>query len=177
MKKIISCDNLEEDKILRAKAKEVDFKKESTEYLSKTVKEMEESLGSQKDGIGLAAPQIGISLRIFIVSKKIKEVGVSSDFTYINPKIIKKSKKKESKEEGCLSARKYFGEVERHNNVTIEYFDINGKRKKRDSGGILAHIFQHEIDHLDGILFVDKASKCREYSEEEIKEIEKENLV
>jgi peptide deformylase len=161
MKDIVQQDN----KVLRQIAKEVPVKDIASPKIQKIISEMKESLLSQDDGVAIAAPQIGVSLRIFVVSHRIfapKEDGAQltpkDDLVFINPKIIKFSKKTEWKQgEGCLSVRWLYGEVKRHTNVTIEYFDEKGDEYSRGAGGLLAHIFQHEIDHLDGILFIDKA--------------------
>lgn len=161
MKEIVQ----QEHKVLRQVAKEVPIEDISSPKIKKIIKEMRESLFSQDDGVAIAAPQIGVSLRIFVVSHRIfapKEDGTEltqkDDLVFINPKIVKFSKKTEWKQgEGCLSVRWLYGEVKRHTNVTIEYFNENGEEYSRGAGGLLAHIFQHEIDHLDGILFIDKA--------------------
>lgn len=161
MKEIVQQDN----KVLRQTAKEVPAKDITSPKIRKIIAEMKESLLSQDDGVAIAAPQIGVSLRIFVVSHRIfapKEDGTKltskEDLVFINPKIVKFSKKTEWKKgEGCLSVRWLYGEVKRHTNVTIEYYNENGEHLSRGAGGLLAHIFQHEIDHLDGILFIDKA--------------------
>ena len=95
-------------------------------------------------------------MQIFIVSKKVVP-RASDDLVFINPKITKFSKKKKMMEEGCLSVRWIYGNVERSTNVTLEAYDENGEKVTRGAGGLLAHIFQHEVDHLNGILFIDKA--------------------
>ncbi len=137
--------------------------------IQKTLSDMVAALHSQVDGVAIAAPQIGVNLRIFIVNgallhdanpKKFKD---NTDQIYINPVIIKRSTKQEWKAgEGCLSCRWLYGTVKRHNNVTIEAYDEHGTKFTRGAGGLLAHIFQHEVDHLDGILFVDKAKNIEE---------------
>ncbi len=81
-----------------------------------------------------------------------------SDMVFINPKIIKISKETEEMEEGCLSVRYLYGKVKRSKKAMVEAYDENGKRFKKGGSGILAQIFQHETDHLDGILFIDKAT-------------------
>lgn len=129
--------------------------------IQKIIKDMNETLDSISDGVGLAAPQVNISLQIFIVSKKAlndKNTDNFNNLVCINPKIIKVSKTKKWLDgEGCLSVRWYYGRVLRHANVTLEYYDEFGQKKMRGAGGILSHIFQHECDHLKGELFIDKA--------------------
>ena len=108
-----------------------------------------------KDGVGLAAPQIGKSIRLIVVRYK------DNNLIIINPKIIKKSLLKDWDEEGCLSVPGVFGYVKRCKKITVKYLDESGKEKKLSAEGLLARIIQHEIDHLDGILFIDKAKNLK----------------
>ena len=135
--------------------------------IQKLIHDMHETLDAIDDGVGLAAPQVGVPARLFIVSKKVLNKNISNpkNLVCINPKIIKFSKTKKWLEgEGCLSVRWFYGKVLRSTNVTLEYFDENGTKQTRGAGGLLAHIFQHECDHLEGELFIDKA-KDIEYLE------------
>lgn len=138
--------------------------------VQKLITDMQETLAAIDDGVGLAAPQVNVALQIFIVSKKVLAKNIeksSSDLICINPKIIKFSKtKKWLAGEGCLSVRWFYGKVYRSTNVTLEYYDEKGQKQTRGAGGLLAHIFQHECDHLNGQLFIDKA-KDIEYIEPE----------
>lgn len=109
------------------------------------------------DGVGLAAPQIGQNIRLIIVRYK------DDNLVMINPKIIKKSLLKDWDEEGCLSVPNVFGDVKRCKRITVSYLDPNGKEQKISGEGFLARVIQHEIDHLDGILFIDKAKDLRQY--------------
>lgn len=114
------------------------------------------------NGVAIAAPQIGVSLRIFLVhntSTHKKERDLLPDLVAINPRIVKISKRKHVVGEGCLSVGEDYGAVERSTHATIRAFDENGVEYERGAGGLLAQIFQHEVDHLDGILFVDRAEK------------------
>ncbi|MEA3464165.1 MAG: peptide deformylase [Patescibacteria group bacterium] len=104
----------------------------------------------EKDGVGLAAPQIGKNIRLIVINTKDGHVCM------INPKITKKSWAKEWGEEGCLSIPNVFGQVKRHKKINCEYLDKNGKEIKIIAQGLMARVIQHEIDHLDGILFIDK---------------------
>lgn len=113
-----------------------------------------------KDGIGLAAPQVGKSIRMVVIHHKDK------DLVMINPKIIKKSLIKEWDEEGCLSVPGTFGDVKRHKKITVTYIDENGKDQKIFGEGLLARVVQHEIDHLNGVLFIDKAKNLRDIENE-----------
>lgn len=148
-----------ENKILREKAEELKIKDIKSLKIKKLIKEMQKTLASEKDGVALAAPQVGESIQLFIVSKKIfgEEENKKEIFIFINPKIIKASKKKEWLEEGCLSFKGIYGKVERYTNCTIEALNEKGEKVSRGAGGLLSQIFQHEIDHLNGILFIDKA--------------------
>ena len=116
----------------------------------------------ENDGIGIAAPQIGEPFRIFLVAKELlaEETRrlVPSD-VFINPKIVKKSFKRNVLEEGCLSVPGVFGNVPRSVRVTAEAYDLSGNKFRVAAEGLLAQIFQHEMDHLEGVLFVEKAKK------------------
>ena len=157
MSKIISAPS----PVLSQKAKDYTFKSKDN-FLPKLLKEMEEALLSAKDpkGVGLAAPQIGKSLSIFIT----KPTEKSKIQVFINPKIIefgdkkpatkgKKQIKKPLKLEGCLSLPSIWGEVKRSTEVKISYFDEKEEKKTEKFDGFMATIVQHEIDHLYGVLF------------------------
>ena len=151
-----------EDKVLRIKAKEVKIDEITSPATKKILDQMKKSLEQEYDGVAIAAPQIGVSLRIFVVSKRAFEIvtgkeGKFEDQVFINPVIKKFSKEKESMEEGCLSVRWKYGKVMRSEKVTLTAFDETGKKITRGATGLIAQIFQHETDHLDGILFIDKA--------------------
>jgi peptide deformylase len=113
----------------------------------------------KKDGVGLAAPQTGKNIRVFTVDTK------DGPIIFINPKILKKSWAKEWSEEGCLSVPQVFGKVKRSNKIVCEYIDRNGAKKKIMANGLLAFVMQHENDHLDGILFIDKAKEIEKMTE------------
>ncbi|KKR47290.1 MAG: Peptide deformylase [Parcubacteria group bacterium GW2011_GWA2_40_8] len=109
------------------------------------------------DGIGIAAPQIGESKRIFLIETSLfPDIAIPSDI-FINPKILKRSFKQTSGEEGCLSVKGMYGTVKRAKTVTLEAYDINGEKFKLKASDLLARVFQHETDHLEGILYIDKA--------------------
>lgn len=131
--------------------------------VTKLVKDMKSALKSYNvDGfaaIAIAAPQIGVSKRVFLIEDQNKERDDLPDMVAINPKIIKTSKRTALVGEGCLSIPDYYGLVRRHKNVTMRAQDENGKVFERGAGSLLAQIFQHETDHLDGILFTERAEK------------------
>lgn len=139
--------------------------------LSEIVARMKKALASQSDGVALAAPQIGVTLRIFVVAgfilKKKNDEKTPDDKVLINPEIVSLSKEKEWLEEGCLSVRYLYGEVSRAKKVKVRAYDERGKRFTIGASGLLAQIFQHEIDHLDGKLFTDRARNVRELTPEE----------
>jgi peptide deformylase len=110
--------------------------------------DMKETLHTE-DGVGLAAPQVGVLRRIAVVEYDEKS------YELINPRILSATGEL-IEEEGCLSVPGVRGPVKRPENITVVYLDRKGKRQKVEVSGIMARVFCHEIDHLDGILFVDK---------------------
>ena len=142
-----------------------------TPKLAKIISDMTKTLDKEPDGVALAAPQVDIPYRIFIVrydrlippdehlqDKPKADVGI-----YVNPKIIKTSRKRVDMEEGCLSVRGIYGYTLRHNRATVSAQREDGSHFTRGGGGILAQVFQHEIDHLDGTLFIDHAHNLYEF--------------
>jgi len=163
----------EGNKTLREIAKEVPVSQIKSVEIQKILQDMNEALDSQNDGVAIAAPQIDVSLRIFAVSGKVFDQGfinssidykgrIHSNLFFINPKITNISKDKKVMEEGCLSVRPLFGKVRRATRATVEAYNEKGEKFKMSGTGLLAHIFQHETDHLEGILFIDKAKDLRE---------------
>lgn len=167
--KIIQIDK-DKKNPLRQKARDVKKDEFSTPYLKDIIDTMQKSLAKENDGVALAAPQIALSLRIFVVSpNSYSEDAKSKPLVFINPKITKKSKKVAEMQEGCLSVRWIYGRTTRSTSTTVEAYDINGKKFTYGASGLLAHIFQHEIEHLDGILFIDHGFDFEEYTEAEVK--------
>lgn len=166
------------DNVLRKISKEVSISDITKPKIQKILNDMIDALNSQNDGVAIAAPQIGISFRIFVVSGRIFDEdfirGQGStcgnsykktrhpDLIFINPVLTKISKDKKLMSEGCLSVRPIYGKVRRATKATVEAYDKNGKKFTMNGSGLLAHIFQHETDHLDGILFIDKAKNLQE---------------
>lgn len=160
-------------KALRQIAKEVPIEDITKPEIQKVLSDMSDALDSQFDGVAIAAPQIGKSLRIFLVSHKVFDRQFmeadyqkmkknnfpkkSDNKVFINPVFLKISKDKKLMSEGCLSVRPLYGKVRRATRATIEAYDQTGKKFKMEGSGLLAHIFQHETDHLEGVLFIDKA--------------------
>lgn len=177
------------DPVLRAVAKPVEKEDFGTKKLHTILEEMTDALLREPDGVAIAAPQIGVSLRIFIVAKSAfaipdkpntkkestevqKKVTPKDHMVAINPEIIKLSKKKKKVPEGCLSVRWLYGNTERHEKALLRAYDENGKLFTYGGSGLIAQIFQHETDHLNGVLFIDHATEIEKLSPKEIAEIQ-----
>jgi len=158
MKKIVQREN----PILRKKAKEVSISAIKTSKIQNLIKDMFESLAGEDDGVAIAAPQIGESLKIFVITPKIFEYPSEEHLVYINPIITKKSKDNKKMEEGCLSCRWFYGTTKRSSRIEIEAYNENGEKFKMIGTKLLAQIFQHETDHFEGILFIDHAKHLKE---------------
>ena len=175
--------------VLREMAREVPIADITSHKIKKIIADMKEALYACDDGIAIAAPQIGAPLRIFVVSGKIfyikKETGDISkntpepiltkkeklelekkckkkDMVFINPEIIKLSKQKVWTPEGCLSVRWQYGDTHRSKQARVRAYNEHGVIFETGASGLLAQIFQHEIDHLNGILFIDHAKNIEE---------------
>lgn len=150
--------------ILRQKAAPVTPAEFSSPALLELIKGMRQALESCEDGIALAAPQVGVSQRLFIISEKINRDRRRrlAELTFINPVITRRSRETLTLEEGCLSLRHLYGETRRAAKVTVTAADEHGEKFTYHGSGLIAQIFQHEIDHLDGILFTDQASNLHE---------------
>lgn len=131
--------------------------------VAKLLKDMRTALKSYNvDGfvaVAIAAPQIGVAKRVFLIEDQSSDRDSLPSLVAINPKIVKVSKKTHIVGEGCLSVPDRYGEVKRHTNVVLRALDEHGVEFERGAGGLLAQIMQHETDHLDGILFVDRAEQ------------------
>ena len=112
------------------------------------------------NGIGLAAIQIGVPKRIIVMDLS-KEENKKLPMYFVNPVIKKKNNEKATYEEGCLSVPNQFAEIDRPSKCEIEYLDYNGNKQNLQAEGLLATCIQHEIDHLEGILFIDYLSKLK----------------
>ena len=112
------------------------------------------------NGIGLAAIQIGVPKRIIVIDLS-KEKNEKNPMYFVNPIITKKNDEKITYEEGCLSVKNFFAEIDRPSKCEVEYLDYNGDKQYLKAEGLLATCIQHEIDHLEGILFIDYLSKLK----------------
>ncbi|SDO40233.1 peptide deformylase [Phyllobacterium sp. OV277] len=111
-------------------------------------------------GIGLAAIQVAEPLRMLVIDLA-KEDEPKAPQVFINPEVVSSSTERNIYEEGCLSIPDYYAEVERPAKVRVAYFDIEGKKHEIDADGLLATCLQHEIDHLNGVLFIDYISRLK----------------
>ncbi|GEM_PF-15494 len=167
--------------ILREIAKPVPESMFGSTELSRLVRDMAKALDHYPEGVALAAPQVGVSYRLFIVRKDRTLPPPSNQGrtlepnskgptlvapppppeieVFINPEIVKTSRKKAKADEGCLSVHGVYGTTKRHERVTIKARKADGSHIMRGAGGLMAQIFEHEIDHLNGILFTDHAER------------------
>ena len=152
MRKIV----IEPDPILRKKSENLEKVDNDTRKL---LDEMLKTMYAAP-GIGLAAVQIGILKRLVVIDIS-KEDQKKNPLFLINPVITYKSKNTSIYEEGCLSLPGHFAEIERPSQCSVDYIDYNGKEKKLKADGLLATCIQHEVDHLNGILFIDYLSKLK----------------
>ncbi len=143
------------DPILRERSREVDVAEIQTQEFKELIADMKETMKAD-NGVGLAAPQIGISKRLITVDTP------QGSMAFINPVITKLSRRQINSEEGCLSVPGVFGIVKRSRQVIVQAIDEDGQEIEIKATGLTSTIFQHEIDHLDGILFIDKAKNIQD---------------
>ena len=159
----------EPNKVLRQVSKKVDKVGEEERAL------MDDMLDTMYDapGIGLAAIQIGVPKRIIVMDIS-RDLDKKEPRYFVNPVIKNRNKKKARYEEGCLSVPDQFAEIERPNTCEVEYLDYDGNKKLLKADGLLATCIQHEMDHLEGILFIDYLSKLKKSMI--IKKLSKKNI-
>lgn len=173
----------EENPVLRARAREIPISEITSERIQSLIADMKELLSHEEYGVALAAPQLGENVRLFIVSGRAlardkrnapdeqseEDAGPPptpmADQVYINPEMISMSRAKKNKHEGCLSIRGKWGVVPRAEKATVRAYDEHARAFTRGGSGFLAHVFQHEMDHLEGILYIDKAVEIRDDEE------------
>lgn len=171
--------------VLRQNATEVPVENIASPEIQKVIQDMKDSLAHEKFGVAIAAPQIAEPIRIFVVAGKVLAARANEDYdvtkhtdqVFINPEVLKVSKKMRSGDEGCLSVPGKYGiQVKRSEKITISHYDEHGQKHQRGAGGFLAQIFQHEIDHLNGVLYIDHASNVIEVDDDmnPVEEIEHE---
>ena len=147
---------VEPDPILRKKCNPIE---KVDDEIKKLMKDMLETM-YDAPGIGLAAIQIGVPKRIIVMDLS-KDEKIKEPRYFINPKIMNKDTLKSTYEEGCLSVPNQFAEIDRPKRCDVEYLDYNGEKKLLKAEGLLATCIQHEMDHLEGILFIDYLSKLK----------------
>lgn len=158
---------------LREIAREIPIADIKGARIQKLIADMKALLAKEEYGVALAASQVGEPIRLFIVSgkalardsrnspdepEKNEDLPAVPDQVYINPVVLKMSRTKKEKHEGCLSIRGKWGIVPRSEKTMLSAYDEKGEKSTRGASGFLAHVFQHEMDHLDGILYTDKAA-------------------
>jgi len=167
--------------VLREVARPVPEETFGSAELTTLIEDMSTALEGEPDGVALAAPQVGVSWRLFIVRRDRTEPPPDAPHSgapgkpstlprvldpqvgvYINPEITKTSRKRAKADEGCLSVRNIYGTTNRHERVTLTARLADGSRFTRGAGGLLAQIFEHEVDHLNGVLFIDGAENLVE---------------
>lgn len=148
------------DDILRKKSKVVE---KIDERIIELLDDMYETLKASDDGIGLAAPQIGVLKRLVVIDLTEEDGEI---YRLINPVIVK-SKGEQVCREGCLSVPTLLGDVARPKEVVVEALNENGEKIKIKAKDLLAVVLSHEIDHLDGVLFIDKATELFDNVDEE----------
>lgn len=165
--------------VLRGIAQAVPEAMFGTPELAQIITDMETALDPQPEGVALAAPQIAIPYRIFIVRMdrvippqpytegEEAPVRKAQNDVYINPQIIKTSRRRTRMDEGCLSVHNIYGTTERYERATVRAQHEDGSTFERGGGGLLAQIFQHETDHLIGVLFTDHADHLIEIHHEQ----------
>jgi peptide deformylase len=146
--------------VLRQKARELSVEEIKSPWFEQLIADMVETMHSE-DGVGIAAPQIGESVRVSVIefqgdSERYPDMGSQSLSVFINPIVKILESETEGFWEGCLSVPGLRGYVERPRKISIEYLDIRGIKKDLIADGFLAIVLQHEFDHLDGILYIDR---------------------
>lgn len=162
MSDIVTIHLKKDEKFLRQKTHPINLEELKELNLRSLIKDMKVTM-RRADGVGLSANQIGLTMKLFVAEvPPEKGEGRSKFYSIINPEIVKKGSETAEMEEGCLSVPGIFGPVARPDKIVITGFDINGKRLKIKAWGFLARVFQHEIDHLNGVLFIDKAKSLHQ---------------
>lgn len=140
------------DPVLKTRAREVT---EVTDEIRQLARDMLETLQNEH-GVGLAANQVGALWRVFVAEVQEEEKTLPRRYTILNPRITRTSQETESAEEGCLSFPGLYGPVERASEITIAGLDLKGRPLTLTATGLLARACQHELDHLDGVVFIER---------------------
>lgn len=146
----------EPNPILRKKAENLNAADFSDKKIQKLISDLAETMRA-KEGAGIAAPQVGESIQICLINKDFNALNPGHDLVLANPSWQKASLFKTLDEEGCLSVPEIFGQVKRCKKIKVQAFDESGRPLKFTASDFFARVIQHEVDHLNGILFIDKA--------------------
>jgi len=157
MEEIVTIVTKEQEAFLRTKTVNFDFALWEKKDIQALVKRMRAKM-KELNGVGLSANQIGHGFRMFVAQVPDSQ-GRQKFYAVFNPKLTVVGKEKETIEEGCLSVPGFWGPVSRDFKVVLDGYDMHGKKIKIKAWGLLARVFQHETDHLDGVLFIDRAKK------------------
>lgn len=156
--------------VLREAAKPLAKKDITSRTVHALIARMKKALTAEPHGVGLAACQVGEPLQLFIIAGRAftnesEEDKPQEDMVIINPRLLRTSKKKEEMSEGCLSVRGKYGSVKRFKQVTIRALDERGKPFTYNASGLIAHVIQHELDHLKGVLFTERATSLEDWDD------------
>ena len=157
MKTILTIKNKGDERFLRMRVATFNFSAYKRAGITELIRTMRAAM-TEARGVGLAANQIGLNISVFVARVDNKF------YSIFNPTIAEASKEAETMDEGCLSVPEMFGPTSRATKVTLAGFDRNGRSIKIKAWGLLARVFQHEVDHLNGVLFIDKATELRKIS-------------
>ncbi|MCS7282297.1 MAG: peptide deformylase [Anaerolineae bacterium] len=159
-----------ENPLLRRKSRKV---QRVTEEVEELIQDMFETMRAA-NGVGLAAVQIGVPLRVIVVGipEDVEDPAAGTTLSLINPEIVRASPEVEEGVEGCLSVPGWAGNVPRHVEITVRGLDRKGKPVRMKARGYLARVLQHEIDHTEGILFLDRATEVWPVEEGEEEKVE-----
>lgn len=159
---IVQYDNTDSS-VLRQVSQPIPLPEISSPTVQDFIRDLKAAMDSQDDGVGISAVQVGNPIRLFILSHKAYEAdkkAAPGDYkVFINPRITKVSKDTQTIKEGCLSVRGVYGKVVRPFSVTIQAYNENGEMFIEQASSFIAQVIQHEMDHLNGILFIDRAEK------------------
>jgi peptide deformylase len=149
--------------IIKLPDKQLRLKSEPVKRIDASIRKLADDMLEtmyKAPGIGLAAIQVGVAKRVVTMDLSKKE-GEQAPRVFINPELTWKSDEKTTREEGCLSIPEYYEEVERPAKVKFKYLDLDGKVHEEEASGLFATCIQHEIDHTNGVLFIDHISKLK----------------
>lgn len=170
-------------KIVTYPEKSLSMPSDKVDIIDDEVKQLIQDMGEtmfQESGIGLAAPQVGVNKRILVYDARAQNPDDDGSeqqiIALINPKIIQASGSQLSENEGCLSVVDFRADVKRYEQVTVQAIDMDGNPIEFEAHGLMAVIMQHEIDHLDGILFIDRISTLKRtmYKKKRMKQLKEE---